>query len=102
MMQIISIEYIKAHSRIDDIRNDEFENELLELYGESAEKTVLNLLNRSIESLYEEYGKIPAPIMHACLFLVDHSYSQRSPVTMNNLYTVPYTLDALIKPYMIL
>lgn len=102
MMQIINLEYIKAHSRIDEIREETFEQDLLELYGESAEATILNMLNRTLESIYEEYGDIPAPIKHACLFLVDHSYSQRSPVTMNNLYTVPYTLDALIKPYMIL
>lgn len=102
MMQIISLDYIKAHSRIDEIRTSLHEDDLITLYAESAEATVLNWLNRTLEDIIDEYGAVPAPIQHACLFLVDHSYSQRSPVSMNNLYTVPYTVDALLKPYMIL
>lgn len=97
-MNIVSIELIKAHCRIDS----DIEDVLLELYAESAEETVLNYLNSSIESLYEKFGKIPNAIIQATLMLVEHSYTQRSPVSQTNLYTVPYTFDALVKPYMIL
>lgn len=97
-MNIITIANLKKHARIDD----DVEDDMLELYAESAEDLVLNLLNRDIESLYEEYGKIPKAIEHACLILAAHSFSNREPASIQNLYNVPYTLDALIKPYMIL
>lgn len=98
MMKILTIEEIKSHIRIDGNEEDS----TLEMYGESAEQTVLNLLNRSEESLLEEYGEVPTPVKHAMLMLTAHSYDQRNPASERNLYTVPYTLDALIKPYMIL
>ena len=95
-MRWLNLEYIKAHSRIDF----DCEDELLELYGDSAESTVLNICNRKAEELLDENGEMPAPIMHAALMLVDLSYQQRSPISMQNLYTVPYTFEMLIKPYM--
>lgn len=97
-MKFLTLEYIKQHSRIDyDIEDD-----LLELYGASAEDTTLNMLNRSYENLIETYGEVPSAIMQAALMLVDVSYSQRSPISPQNMSVVAYTFDALIKPYMIL
>ena len=95
-MNIVTLEDIRLHTRIDSTAEDD----ILTLYADSAEATVLNLMERTIEDLYDEYGEIPAPIKHAVLMLVDHSYAQRSPASIQNLYSVPYTLDALIKPYM--
>ena len=99
-MNIVDMDYIIAHSRIDDIRDGNGEERLLRLYAESAEDTVLNYLERDLADLYDTYGKIPAPVKQATLMLIDNSYEHRSPVTMQNLYSVPYTFDALIKPYM--
>lgn len=92
------MEYIKAHSRIDY----DCEDDLLELYADSAEETVLNLLGRSFEDLVEECGEVPAPVKQAALMLVDLSYKERSPISPQQLYAVPYTVDVLIKPYMVL
>lgn len=97
-MKYLTLDYIKQHSRIDYCCEDE----LLELYANSAEDTVMNYLNRSFEDLIEEYGQVPPAIMHATLMLVDVSYQYRSPISPQNLYTVPYTFDVLVKPYMIL
>ena len=102
MMKYITLEYIKAHSRIDELRESLGETDLVILYAESAEQTVLNYLNRSLEDLIDNYAEVPAPVMHATLMLVDLSYMQRSPISVQNLYTVPYTFDVLLKPYMIL
>lgn len=99
-MRIVDMDYIIDHSRIDDIRNGNGEEKLLMLYAESAEEMVLNYLERDLADLFDEYGKIPAPIKQATLMLIDNSYEHRSPATMQNLYSVPYTFDALIKPYM--
>lgn len=101
-MTIVNMKYIIAHSRIDDIRCGSAEAELLELYAESAEDTVMNYLNRTLEDLVDTFGKVPAPVKQAVLMLIDNSYQFRSPTTMSNLYRVDYSFDALLKPYMIL
>lgn len=96
MMKWLTLDYIKAHSRIDF----DCEDDLLVLYGESAEATVLNVIDRTYEEVLEKYGEVPAPLYHASLMLVETSYAQRSPISQVNLYTVPYTFDLIIKPYM--
>ena len=97
-MKFLNLDYIKKHSRIDyDIGDD-----MLELYAESAEEVLLCVLNRSYDDLVSTYGAVPKPIMHAGLMLVDLSYANRSPVSTQNLYEIPYTLEFLIKPYIIL
>lgn len=97
-MRWMTLEQIKAHSRIDF----DVDDTLLELYADAAETTVLNVCNTSYEAIMAKYGEMPAPIQQATLMLIDHSYQQRSPVSAQNLYTVPYTFDLLVKPYMIL
>ena len=95
-MKWLTLDYIKEHSRIDY----DIEDSLLTLYGNAAEAMVLNICSRSYEDILECYGEVPAPLYQAALMLVDLSYQQRSPISMQNLYTVPYTFDFLIKPYM--
>lgn len=101
-MKWLTIDYIKQHSRIEY----DCEDALLELYGESAEESIADFLNRGktveecVASLKAEYGKIPSKIIQASLMLVDISYTHRSPVSTTNLSFVPYTFDMLVKPYM--
>lgn len=98
-MKWLTIDAIKKHSRIDF----DCEDSLLELYGESAEETVLNVIGRSYEELVELFGtderQVPAPIVHASLMLVELSYTQRAPITQYNLYAVRYGFEMMIKPY---
>lgn len=95
-MKWLTLDYIKKHSRIDfDVDDD-----ILELYANAAETAVLNVCNRTEDELKEMGdGSMPDPIMQATLMLVDHSYQQRSPASAQQLYTVPYTFDFLVKPY---
>lgn len=101
-MKILSLDFIKQHSRIDY----DCEDDLLELYGDSAEETLAQYLNRGktvdemVADLQEVYGYIPAPLYHAALMLVDISYQYSSPVSPTNVSVVPYTFDILVKPYM--
>ena len=97
-MKWLTLEQIKAQLRIEPDFTDE--DELLEMYGESAEEVLLNYLNRSYEDIIEVYGHIPAPLRHASLMLVDTSYQYRSPVSTQSVSLVPYTFDILVKPYM--
>ena len=95
-MKWMQIKYIKQHSRIDY----DCEDSLLELYASGAERTVLNLLNRTYPNLLMEYGRVPEPIIEATLMLVEVSFQHRSPDAMTSLYLVPYSLDMKLKPYM--
>lgn len=95
-MKWLDIEWIRQHSRIDY----DCENELLELYGQAAEDTILNYLNRTYEEVVETWGDVPPAIKQASLMLVDIGYTYRSPVNSTNVSIVPYTFDLLVKPYM--
>ena len=101
-MKFLTLDYIKQHSRIDF----DCEDELLELYGDSAEETLAGLLNRGktvdemVESLTEEYGDIPARCYHAALILTEQAYNHRGPVSPTNMSIVPYGFDYLVKPLM--
>ena len=95
-MKWLTIPDIKKQLRIDfDDEDDE-----LELYGSSAEDTVLNYMNRTYQDLLENFGEVPAPIRQATLMLVDNSYQHRSPAEPTQMYYVMYGFDSLIKPYM--
>ena len=99
-MKWLTIDYIKQHSRIDF----DCEDAVLQLYGEAAEETVMNIIGRNYDEIVEKFGTddkpVPAALIHASLMLVDLAYQQRSPISTQNMYTVPYAFDMLVKPYM--
>lgn len=97
-MKWLTLEQIKHQLRIEADFTEE--DDLLEIYGESAEEVLLNYLNRTYEDVMDIYGRIPAPLRHATLLLVDTSYQYRSPVSSQSMSQVPYTFDLLVKPYM--
>lgn len=95
-MKWLTIDLIREHSRIDF----DCEDGLLTLYGEAAEETVLNIIDRSYDDLTAAYGGVPNALVQASLLLVDVSYTHRSPVNPTSISVVPYTFDLLVKPYM--
>lgn len=95
-LKIITLSQIKANARIEG----DSEDELLTLLGAAAEETVLNLIERDVDSLKEEFDdNIPAPIVQACLMYTNHLYEHRGIVNPTALYNVPYSIDAMLKPY---
>ena len=95
-MKFLTLDYIKQQLRI----NWSEEDTLLDEYGKAAEDTLLNLLNRSYHDMLESYGEVPAPLVQAAMMLVGESYQHREPSSAQNLSSVPYSFDLLIKPYM--
>ena len=87
-MKWLTLEKIKAQLRIDP--SFTLEDEILTMYGESAEDSVLDIIRRSYTEVMEKYGTVPTPLVHASLMLVDLSYKERGPVSSQNLYQVPY------------
>ena len=98
-MKFLTLDYIQKHSRIDG----SCEAEVLNLYGEAAEDTVLNYIGLTFDELKAKYNNtVPKPIVQAALMLVDTWYQYRSPISGQSLSIIPYTFDILVKPYMIL
>ena len=95
-MKFLTLDYIQKHSRIDG----SCEAEILNLYGEAAEDTVLNYIGMTFDELKAKYNNaVPKAVVQAALMLVDTSYQYRSPITPGNVSLVPYTFDLLLKPY---
>ena len=96
-MNIVTLDEIKANSRILQL-NEQEEQNLLQV-GETAEEMVLNMVDRSLGELYSKYGSIPSPIKRAVLALADHLWTHPGIVTSGRLSGVPYTIDAMVKHY---
>jgi hypothetical protein len=94
-MKWLTLDWIRSHSRL---LKDVEENDLLELYGEAAEEAVLNVCNRTMEDVVEQYGKVPKGLYVAALMQVEASYDHRSTVSPQNLYNVP-GFSIHVKPY---
>ena len=101
-MKYLTIDDIKAHVRIDF----DCEDAVLELYGESAEEAMAQILGRGktaeemVADLTEVYGRVPAPIIHATLMLAASAYKDRETQIMGNIYHENPTFEFLLKPYM--
>ena len=97
-MKWLTLSQIKQQCRLES--NYNLEDDLLELYGNSAERTVLKIMNRTYADIVAEYGEMPKDIILATLLLVNGSYEHHTPATTQNQYIRPYGFDILIKPYM--
>ena len=98
-MKWLTLSQIKQQCRLES--DYTLEDDLLELYGNSAESTVLKVMNRTYADIVAEYGEMPKDIILATLLLVNGSYEHHTPATMQNTYIRPYGFDLLVKPYML-
>lgn len=92
-MNILTLEFVKEHSRI----IGDCEDQIIDVYATSAETTVLNHINRSLDEILEEYGEVPAPILHAMCLLADDGYKNRGLESPKDV--MPGTIDRLLLPY---
>lgn len=97
-MKYLTLEYIKAHSRIDY----DCENELISKIGSAAETAILDLIGQSYEELIDTYGEVPDTVMQATFELADNLIRHRAPVELVGLTIVPYNFDLMLKKYIIL
>lgn len=95
-MKFLTLELIKNHSRIDS----DYENKILERYGNGAENNLFRLLDRTYdEVLAMNGGEFPDDLVVAALMLVDILYNYRNPHANIHLSSVGYTFDFFVKPY---
>lgn len=75
-MKIVTMDEIKAHLRI-DVADDQEAQELT-LIADGVEQQALNIMERSYDSLIEDYGEVPADIKLACLGRIASDYTSRA------------------------
>lgn len=97
-MKYMTLDYIKAHSRIDY----DCENELIEKLASAAERSILNLIGQSYEELVDTYGEVPDDVMVATFELTENFIKHRSPGEQVSMSIVPYNFDLMLKNYIVL
>lgn len=96
-MATVDLALLKKHVRADDFSDDD---EYLTHLLTAAEQHVCRATNRSVEELLQMGdGIFPAELQQAVLLIAGHWYNQREAVSGVQMAEVPYTLQALIKPY---
>ncbi len=63
-----------------------------------AESHVITATNRSFEELTID-GELPLELQQAVLLIGGHFFANREAVSKINMNEVPYTIQALIKPF---
>ena len=96
-MATMDLELLKKHVRADDFSDDD---DYLAFLFDAAERHVCNATNREAAELIEMGGgSLPPTLQQAALLIAGHWYNQREAVSGVQMAEVPYTLQALIKPY---
>lgn len=97
-MATVDTALLKKHVRADDFSDDD---SYLEHLLEAAEEYVCGATNRTQDELLDMGGgsQLPATLQQAVLLIAGHWYNQREAVSGAQMSEVPYTLQALIKPY---
>ena len=96
-MATVDLELLKKHVRADDFADDD---DYLAHLLDAAEQYVCTATNREAAELLEMgAGTLPTMLQQAVLLIAGHCYNQREAVSGVQMAEVPYTLQALIKPY---
>ena len=96
-MATVDLELLKKHVRADDFADDD---DYLAYLLDAAEQYVCTATNREAAELLEMGGgELPTMLQQAVLLIAGHWYNQREAVSGVQMAEVPYTLQALIKPY---
>lgn len=100
-MNIITLDELKAHLRIDD----DIEDDVLTLYGDAAEEFVLGYVHRSADeltALNEEYtgaSEFPKSLKVAILMQAGNLYKNRETTTAQANNVVAMGMEALMRKW---
>ncbi|MBD5370364.1 MAG: phage gp6-like head-tail connector protein [Bacteroides sp.] len=92
-MPVVDLDLFKKHVRADDFADDD---SYLASILEAAEESVVKAVNRPELSGACDW---PPMLRQAVMLLAGHWYNQREGVAAVQMHEVPYTVQALIKPW---
>lgn len=93
----LDLELLKKHVRADEFSEDD---DYLQHLLDAAVEYVRTSTNRTEEELLElGRGEWPKPLQQAALLTAGHWYNQREAVSGVQMAEVPYTFQALVKPF---
>lgn len=93
----VNLELLKKHVRADDFSDDD---DYLAHLLMTAQETVISSTARTEQELCAlNGGTFPLMLDQAILLVAGHWYNQREAVASVNMQEVPYTLQALVKPF---
>lgn len=97
-MATVDLQLLKKHVRADDFTGDDI---YLAHLLEGAEEYVCTATNRTLVELLGmgRGGSLPVPLVQAVLLVAGHWYNQREAVAGVQMAEVPYTFQALVRPY---
>lgn len=96
-MAEVSLELFKKHVRSDEFEEDD---DLLQHYLDAATSAVVRFTQRTEDELSEMGGgEFPVELVQAIIMLGASWYNQRESESSVQLYSVPNSLQALLKPF---
>lgn len=96
-MALVDLELLKAHVHADDFSADD---NYLDALLEAAEAWVVKSTRRTPQDLMRlNHGELPPELRQAILLLAGHWYNQREAASAVQMHTVPFAVDALVKPF---
>ena len=96
-MSVVNLETFKKAVRADDFDEDD---DYLSFLLDSSEESVVRWTQRTIEEICSlNGGYFPLNLQQAIIMLAAHWYNQREAVSNVQMAEVPYSLQALIKPW---
>lgn len=96
-MDIIGFELFKKHVRVDDLDDDD---DKLRLALDAAQSAVIRYTGRTEEELAAMGGgEFPSELRSAVVMWGAHLYKEGEGVSGVAMHEIPYTISALIKPF---
>ena len=88
---------IKKHLNIDADYTDD--DAYLVGLAEVAEKVVERHIDQDLDSMVDEEGELPSPLLHAMLLFIGNLYANRESVAYTTTTEVPKSYDYLLSLY---
>lgn len=97
-MKYLTLKLIKQHLNMNQDYSEE--DDYLEMLGGCVEEVVEMCIDDSLEAISEKNGgKLPLPLIQACLLVLGTYYSNRESIAYNNTIEVPMTFTYLLNLY---
>ena len=93
----LSLDTIKKHLNIDEYYHDD--DEYLYHLGLVAEKVVEKHIDCDLNSLVDERGMIPAPLLQSMLLFIGNLYQSREAVSFASPNEVPLSFNYILDLY---